>query len=869
MKGTSFLGIIMMYCCASLHAGNGYEKILTLPVYNNANSEMYLIQSDTDWNHINDTDKRYFFVAPGNYTGLGRIDITISGSAASPRWLLWYDPSDPEDISTHPVDMSIEKRAEFERIRLRGSHWIIDRIYGTATAGSKNPTFELEASNLVINRVLVEDGGGGAGQISIQASEIIVQNSVLRNTQIIPNNDIHAMKLSFGYDVRIVNNEIYNFAGDGLQLGDKPESFKGAVIYNNDFYIDVSLYPEEVEEIPHENAIDIKQAGLPGNAQNLVLIKNNRFRNIAHTPGGTSPNIDQGTIDFSNKNDSKSHVLVEDNIFYDCKIPFNTKGGGQTSNFTIRRNLIYNATRFGFWVPGDYSGHEFSYNTILGVSDFQGDQNWINTDSENQEIYGNLIVDGGVPLLEEGNYVSDYNVFANSIQTTSEGANSVILTAIEGNEFVDFCYTFKQLTNPIMLCIPNAQPLQSTGFTYLTSGKYFGTAQDVGIDDRIYNQDWVGALYPAKSTNFPTLAFQSPTLLDTISGAVDLVLTVTDENEDLTGVQLFIDGQNLGDLLTSEPFNYNWNSTSTDDGLHILKAFATNGAGNITYSRPVQVFVDNIPDSAPTVTLDNLQNGSEVANILTLSASASDVDGDLIGVQFILSGGNLGDEKFAQPYQYDWHTTTVTDGEYEVWVVARDHGGRVVQTSPISITVNNSYPPLVSITSVKSDSVVNDRVELIADASDKDDDIISVDFLVDDVSIGKDSDAPYSQIWNTRGQINGEHKLVAVAEDSDGNIVPSRAIFVQVSNIILTIPEQIRKETLYPNPASDYILVEGVDVGTKYDILTLNGAKIAQGILKQDQHIDVSGILDGLYVVSFDINNKDRLLLKLIKSKID
>ncbi|MEQ9305518.1 MAG: hypothetical protein RJQ14_16525, partial [Marinoscillum sp.] len=298
-----WLNTILVFLMAIAGHGQSYEVSLSVPQYDQDDPSMVLIETNEDWNMINDTDKTYFFVTPGDYTALGEIEITTPGTAETPRWLVYYNPENPADLVTHPVDMSLELRAEFERIGLSGSHWIVDRLYGTATEGSKNPTLELNGANIIINRMLCEGGGGGAGQVSIQASDIVVQNSVLRNTQIIPNNDIHGMKVSEGFDVRIVNNEIYNFAGDGIQLGDKPESFKGVVIYNNDFYIDPSLYPEEVDEIPHENAIDIKQAGVPGGPQNYVLIKNNRFRNIAHTPGGTSPNPDQGTIDFSNKND--------------------------------------------------------------------------------------------------------------------------------------------------------------------------------------------------------------------------------------------------------------------------------------------------------------------------------------------------------------------------------------------------------------------------------------------------------------------------------------------------------------------------------------------------------------------------------------
>ncbi len=845
--------------------GQSYEVPITLPQYNPEDPTMVLIETNEDWNMINNPDKTYFFVTPGDYTALGEIEISTPGTAETPRWLVYYNPENSADLVTHPVDMSADQRAEFERIELSGSHWIVDRLYGTATAGSKNPTLDLHGANIIVNRMLCEGGGGGAGQVAINASNIVVQNSVMRNTQIIPNSDIHGMKISGGFDVRIVNNEIYNFAGDGVQLGDKPESFKGVIIYNNDFYIDLSLYPEEVDEIPHENAIDIKQAGVPGGPQNYVLIKNNRFRNIAHTPGGTSPNPDQGTIDFSNKNDPKSHVLVEGNVFYDCKIPFNTKGGGQTSNFTITKNLIYNATRFGVWMDAEETyNHEITFNTIIGVAEFNEDQEWLNTKCQQLEVYGNLILNGGGISIPEANYKSDYNVFFNTTFSAQEGSHSIVLESINASDFEDYCYPFKMHTNPETLCIPGARPTQSAAFTNLTATQYFGETAGVGVNDQSYNQDWVGALSPAHVTGFPSVDFQY--LPDTLMGVVNIEVLATDEDNDLAGVQLFLDGEALGELIENEPYTYSWDTKSLTDGSYTLKALATDQAGNTTYSNAITRFLDNTPDSPPVVALTTPEDGATVANEVILTATASDPDGDLVGVQFILEGAGLGAERFSAPFERVWFTKTVPDGSYQLWAVARDMGGREFVSDVVNVTVDNSYPPLVSIVNIVGDSILTGDVEILAEVSDVDDDVTSVEFLAGDQSIGTVTEAPYSLIWGTKDFENGEYKLVAIATDSDGNVVPSRAVSIEVFNHVLEVTLRRPHAMIFPNPASEYFMVGGIADHAAYAIYSIHGKIIAEGLLQPHQPVDISGIPDGVYMVLVGTQSGEQVTIKMIKS---
>ncbi|MEQ9303974.1 MAG: hypothetical protein RJQ14_08665, partial [Marinoscillum sp.] len=250
-----------------------YEESLTIPVYNASNSEMGMITSPANFSSvINTSGKRIFFIQPGDYSSLGTVTIDEDGTSSNPRWLIYYDPNNPTDYTTHPVDMDPSDYVTFGRMNLEGEYWRLDRIRSIGDEPTRNPNISMLNDHIVLNRCLMEMGGGGAGQISVGSNGKglpsnygVVQHCVVRNTQISSGDDNHAIKVSLGHYNRIVHNEIYNFAGDGIQFGDGPTEFKGSVVYDNDIYIDPSTYePGSVSKVPHENGIDIKAAGGSG-----------------------------------------------------------------------------------------------------------------------------------------------------------------------------------------------------------------------------------------------------------------------------------------------------------------------------------------------------------------------------------------------------------------------------------------------------------------------------------------------------------------------------------------------------------------------------------------------------------------------------
>ncbi|HSM36346.1 MAG TPA: S8 family serine peptidase [Longimicrobiales bacterium] len=92
-------------------------------------------------------------------------------------------------------------------------------------------------------------------------------------------------------------------------------------------------------------------------------------------------------------------------------------------------------------------------------------------------------------------------------------------------------------------------------------------------------------------------------------------------------------------------------------------------------------------------------------------------------------------------------------------------------------------PPSVSISS-PTGGTVSGEITVVADASDDGGGVTQVEFFVDGVSIGTDTNASggWSVPWNTTTASNGSHSLTAVATDTKPQTTTSAAVTVTVDN---------------------------------------------------------------------------------------
>ncbi len=190
-------------------------------------------------------------------------------------------------------------------------------------------------------------------------------------------------------------------------------------------------------------------------------------------------------------------------------------------------------------------------------------------------------------------------------------------------------------------------------------------------------------------TTLPTVSLTAPASGATVSGSVAVSATASD-NVAVVSVQFTLDGVNLGAPATGSPWSIVWDTTTTTNASHVLRAVARDAAGNTQTSSSRTVTVNNatVDNSAPSVSLTAPSSGATVGGMVAMAATASD-NVAVVGVQFTLNGANVGAEDMAAPYSITWPSSGVPNGPYQIAAVARDPAGNRRTSAAITIAVSN------------------------------------------------------------------------------------------------------------------------------------------------------------------------------------
>jgi parallel beta-helix repeat protein len=93
-------------------------------------------------------------------------------------------------------------------------------------------------------------------------------------------------------------------------------------------------------------------------------------------------------------------------------------------------------------------------------------------------------------------------------------------------------------------------------------------------------------------TTAPAVSISNPPESAVVSGTIAVVINASD-NVGVVGVQLKVDGVNVGAEKLSAPFSISWNTTGWSNGNHVLQAVARDAAGNLATSTANTVTVSN------------------------------------------------------------------------------------------------------------------------------------------------------------------------------------------------------------------------------------------------------------------------------------
>jgi Right handed beta helix region len=172
--------------------------------------------------------------------------------------------------------------ATFKSLVVLANDVVIDGIHVNAQ-GDRNPGIatSIKGNRIVVNNSLFENVAGTI--MTIGGSDVTIQNSVFKDIKPQPRRDRHCIYVQPGaHRLKVLNNSIYDCAGDGLQIAPNGSGPKDVVIANNNMYITRKMIRSNGKSCA-EGALDFK--GGRG-----VLVQNNTmhgFRPTDKNCGGT------------------------------------------------------------------------------------------------------------------------------------------------------------------------------------------------------------------------------------------------------------------------------------------------------------------------------------------------------------------------------------------------------------------------------------------------------------------------------------------------------------------------------------------------------------------------------------------------------
>ena len=124
-------------------------------------------------------------------------------------------------------------------------------------------------------------------------------------------------------------------------------------------------------------------------------------------------------------------------------------------------------------------------------------------------------------------------------------------------------------------------------------------------------------------TNPPTVSMSQPLDGAVVSGHSTIVSAAAADDVGIVGVQIKLDGSNLGVETTAPPFSTTWDTTQDVNGAHVLTATARDAAGNVTTAAAVTVSVNNNLTPAAITSINQATFSEGLAGSFTITATGS------------------------------------------------------------------------------------------------------------------------------------------------------------------------------------------------------------------------------------------------------
>jgi hypothetical protein len=242
-----------------------------------------------------------------------------------------------------------------------------------------------------------------------------------------------------------------------------------------------------------------------------------------------------------------------------------------------------------------------------------------------------------------------------------------------------------------------------TGYAVTRNGMLVGSPtatafQDTGLASGVYSylvsaRDAAGntSVAAAVSVNLdpPRLEIIRPAAAETIvGGVIDVTYAALGDLTDVDHVHFTLDANPMVMDLTLDG---SYRFINVPEGNHTLQGFLVYGDHTaIPGTNDSVTFTTTVADSTPPlISMTAPLPGAVVSGSILFSADASD-DSAIAGVQFLVDGSPVGMEDLTAPYSSTWDSRAVANGTHTITARARDIGGNISTSTPVSVTVTNS-----------------------------------------------------------------------------------------------------------------------------------------------------------------------------------
>jgi hypothetical protein len=246
-----------------------------------------------------------------------------------------------------------------------------------------------------------------------------------------------------------------------------------------------------------------------------------------------------------------------------------------------------------------------------------------------------------------------------------------------------------------------------------------------------------------------------------------------------SGTRTQINGLRVG---TTTTYRAIWTPNTADTYTLVTQATVAGVQNTSTASR--QVLVNELIGLAPTISI-SVPGTVTTASAVNLTATSTDSDGSVVGVEFFVNRNSVG-QAVRDQQANTWRLSTTfsgqTPGSTEVVARATDSSGNVAAsgTSFINLVAASSIAPTITITPSTTNAAFNRQVQLRANARDNDGTVSSVQYFANGASLGTSTNSGTSYQVNWTPTTSGTFNVYAVATDNTGNIVLSAPVEILV-----------------------------------------------------------------------------------------